>query len=229
MKPEPQSARSDEVRESVETCRGEADFDEKRRAVLTLLDFSPEEPTVTGGNGDEYGIVGVLLRLLDLPDRALMDVIMIVMGETLASGSAAVEAVGGEIGVNMARYWQADDAFFELLRDKEVLTRIVAEVAGEPVAAANAGEKGKTLKRIVRDHLDGAAGRPKVEGWVPKWMAFPPSAYTTRGGIGSVKAAALVAAARADNEPDPAGPGTVLALPAPNTPESQAEPEALAA
>src|SRR3546814_1387963 len=70
------------------------------------------------------------------------------MGETLASGSAAVEAVGLHIGVDMARYWQADEAFFSLLRDKEVLTRVVAEVAGEEVAAANAGEKAKTMKRI---------------------------------------------------------------------------------
>src|SRR5690606_29553866 len=119
-----QTARNDAVRESVETCKGETDFDEKRRAVLALLGFSPEEPTVTGGNGDPYGLVGVFLRLLDLPDRAVMDVVMIVIGETLAAGSAAVEAVGGEIGVDMTRYWQADDAFFECLRDKEVLTRI---------------------------------------------------------------------------------------------------------
>src|SRR3546814_4036286 len=85
----------------------------------------------------------------------------------------------------MASYWQADDAFFELLRDKEVLTRIVAEVAGETVATANAKEPGKVLKRIVRDHLDGSNGRTKVEAWVPKWMAFPPSAYTARGSVGS--------------------------------------------
>jgi ParB family chromosome partitioning protein len=221
VKPEPQTARSDEVRESVETCRGEADFDEKRRAVLALLGFSPDEPTVTGGNGDDYGLAGVFLRLLDLPDRAVMDVIVIVIGETLAAGSAAVEAVGMTIGVDMARYWQADDAFFELLRDKEVLTRIVAEVAGETVAAANAKEKGKTLKRIVADHLAGGNGRAKVENWVPRWMAFPPSAYTTRGGVGTVKAHAKVEAARRiDDEPDPTAPGAVLALPAP-APENQ--------
>src|SRR3569623_1572096 len=187
VKPEPQTARSDEVRESVETCRGEVDFDEKRRAVLALLDFSAEEPSVTGGNGDDYGLAGVFLRLLDLPDRAVMDVIVIVMGETLAAGSAAVEAVGMTIGIDMARYWQADEAFIELLRDKEVMTRIVAEVAGETVAAANAKEKGKTLKGIVADHLAGENGRAKVEKWVPRWMAFPPSAYTTRGGVGTVK------------------------------------------
>src|SRR3546814_16580705 len=99
-----------------------------------------------------------------------MDVIVIVIGETLESGSAAVEAVGSEIAVDMARCWQADDAFFECLRDKEVLTRIVAEVAGEPVAKANATETGKGLKGIIRDRLDGTNGRPKVDGWVPKWM-----------------------------------------------------------
>src|SRR3546814_17077556 len=90
-----------------------------------------------------------------------MDVIVIVIGETLESGSAAVEAVGTEIGVDMARIWSADDAFFECLRDKEVLSRIVAEVAGETVASATAKAPGKVLKRIVRDHPDGRTGRIK--------------------------------------------------------------------
>ena len=218
---EEQASRNEAVRESVETCKGETEFDTKRRAVLDLLGFSPEEPTVTGGNGDGHGLAGIFLRLLDLPDRAVMDVIMIVIGETLAAGSAAVEAVGAEIGVDMASYWQADDAFFECLRDREVLTAIVAEVAGEEVAAANAKEKSATLKHIVRDHLDGANGRAKVDGWVPRWMAFPPSAYTARGGVGTVAAHARVQAAHADNEPGPAGPGASTALPAP----AEAEPE----
>ncbi|WP_077148892.1 ParB/RepB/Spo0J family partition protein [Sphingopyxis sp. KK2] len=200
---EPQTARNDAVRESVELCKGESDFDQHRRAVLALLGFSAEEPTVTGGNGDEFGLVELFLRLLDLPDRAVMDVITVVIGETLASGSAAVEAAGLEIGVGMAQYWQADDAFFECLRDREVLSALVDEVAGEEVAAANGQEKAKTLKQIVRDHLDGANGRPKVEAWVPKWMAFPPAAYTARGGVGTVAAHARVQAARADQQPEP--------------------------
>jgi len=87
---------------------------------------------VTGGNGDGYGLAGVFLRPLDLPDRAVMDVIAIVIGEALAAGSAAVEAAGSHIGIDMAHWWQADAVFFELIRDKEVLGRIVAEVAGEP-------------------------------------------------------------------------------------------------
>ncbi|QPI72220.1 ParB/RepB/Spo0J family partition protein [Sphingobium sp. Cam5-1] len=223
VKPEPQRTSNDEVRESIDNSRAEATFDEHRRAVLAVLGFSPEEPTVTGGNGDDYGVVGVFQRLLDLPDMVVMDVIAIVMGETLASGSAAVEAVGMEIGVDMTRYWQADDAFFELIRDREVLTRIVTEVAGESVASANRQEKTKTQKRIVRDHLDGTNGRDRRENWVPRWMAFPPTAYTARGGVGTVSAHAKAQAAReverrtpGDDDPDPSAPGTVMALPDPD-------------
>jgi len=202
VSPEPQTTRNDEVRESLETSRAETVFDERRRAVLAVLDFSPEEPTVTGGNGDDYGVAGIFLRLIELPDPVIMEIITVIMGETLASGSAAVAAVGLAVGVDMADWWQADAAFFELIRDREVLSRIVAEVAGETVATANAGEKTKTLKRIVRDHLDGADGRTKVERWVPKWLGFPASAYTDRGGVGTVTAHAKVEAARTP-EPDP--------------------------
>src|SRR3546814_2183369 len=70
VKPEPQTCRNEAARESVETCRAEAEFDAKRRAVLALLGFSAEEPTVTGGNGDGTGLAGLFLRLLDLPDIA---------------------------------------------------------------------------------------------------------------------------------------------------------------
>jgi len=215
VRPEPQATRNDEVRESVETSRGEAVFDERRRAVLDLLGFSAEEPTVTGGNGDDYGVAGLFLRLIELPDPAVMEVIAVVIGETLAAGSAAVEAVGSEIGIDMADWWQADDALFGLIRDRELLGRMVADVAGEKVASGNAGEKAKTLKRIIGDHLEGRDGRPKVERWVPCWMQFPPSAYTTRGGVGSVAAHAKVVAAR-----------DVRAAP---DPDEQAEPFAEAA
>jgi ParB family chromosome partitioning protein len=49
------------------------------------------------------------------------------MGETLASGSAAVEAVGLHVGVDMTSWWSADDAVFSILRDRDGLLHIVAE------------------------------------------------------------------------------------------------------
>ncbi len=199
---EPQLARSDAIAESVETCRGETVFDAKRRRMLAVLGFDPEAPTIRGGHGG-HGVVGVFLALLDLPDAKLMDVIAVLMGETLAAGSAAVEAVGSELGVRMADWWQADTAFLELVRDREVLAHIVADVAGPTVADANASETGKTMRRIVADHLAGAGGRAKVEHWVPRWMAFPPTAYTARGGVGTVAMRAEVEAALAAHAPEP--------------------------
>jgi ParB family chromosome partitioning protein len=180
--PELQSTQNDAVRESLETCRGETMFDERRRAVLAVLGFSPEEPTVVGGAGRGDGVADIFARLIELPDTVIMEVLTIVMGETLASGSAAVGVLGLQIGVDMADWWQADTAFFDLIRDREVLVRIVGDVAGETVATANADEKTKALKRIVADHLNGADDRRKVERWVPRWLAFPAAGYTARGG-----------------------------------------------
>lgn len=169
---------------------------------------------MTGGNGDDYGVAGLFLRLLKLSDAAMLGLIPIVMGETLMAGTAAVEAVGTTLGIQMADWWEADTAFFDLIRDREVLTRIVAEVAGDRVAEANGAEKAKTLKTIIRAHLDGEDGRQKVERWVPRWMRFAPSAYTERGGVGTVRAASKVEAAQATVD-DQQRSAAILALPAP--------------
>ncbi|APL96003.1 hypothetical protein AI27_09440 [Sphingomonas sp. BHC-A] len=56
----------------------------------------------------------------------------------------------------------------------------------------------------ITDHLAGNDGRKQVERWVPRWMAFPPSAYTARGGVATVTAHAKVMAARNQAaQPDP--------------------------
>jgi ParB family chromosome partitioning protein len=196
VQPDPRTVRNDIIAESTENAVSEANFDAVRRRILGLLGFSAEEPHVTGGNGDDYGVAGLFLRLLPLGDSDVLDIVAVVMGETLSSGSAAVEAVGAQIGVDMADYWEADAAFFELLRDREVLGLLVADVVDPQTASANAGEKAKVLKDIIRDALNGTNGRDKKARWVPRWMAFPPSAYTQRGGVGTVVAHAKVEAAR---------------------------------
>ncbi len=216
--PEPQSVRSDAVAASVATARGEAVFDAKRHAVLGLLGFDPEAATVTGGHGDAFGLAGLFYRLVELPDPCVMEVVAVVMGEALASGSAVVDAAGLQLGLDMADWWQADTAFLDLIRDREVLLAILTEVAGEAVATANAGETGKALKAIIRDCLEGTGGRAKVERWVPRWMAFPPAAYTARGGVGTVRTAALAASAAtsaaatadAPEDPDPTAPAGAI-------------------
>lgn len=184
---ERQRAHNDIIAESVENSASEATFDAMRRAVLAMLGFDPDTPTVVDGYGGDHGLPGLFLRLMTLPDEAVLDVLAIVMGETLAAGSEIIELLGVQLGINMANVWQADDALLDLVRDRDVIGRIVAEVAGEEVAAANACASAKVQRQIVRDCLAGTGGRSKVNGWVPRWMAFPPSAYTERGGVGTVE------------------------------------------
>lgn len=200
---EDQRASSDAIAESVENCASEARFDEKRRAVLALLGFDPETPIVTRGYDGEHGIAGLFARLLQLPDPALFDVAAIVMGETLEVGSMLVEVLGPLLGTDMAKVWQADDALLDLVRDREVIGCVLADVAGDTVASANEAATGKVKRGIVRDCLTGANGRAKVEGWVPKWMAFPPAAYTARGGVPTIARADKMANLSITPEPLP--------------------------
>ncbi|WP_448661507.1 ParB/RepB/Spo0J family partition protein [Sphingomonas sp. CJ20] len=200
---EAQRAASDAIAESVESSASEAAFDEKRRAVLAGLGFDPETPTVTGGYDGEHGLAGLFARLIQLPDPAVLDVAAIVMGETLEAGSALIEMLGSMLGTDMAKVWQADDALLDMIRDREVLQLVLEDVAGESVAQANEAATGKVKRKIVRDCLTGENGRAKVEGWVPKWMAFPPATYTERGGVATVSRAATVAELAASPEPEP--------------------------
>lgn len=189
---EPQRAQSDAIAESVETCASEAAFDAKRRAMLAVLDFDAECPTITGGYDGDNGIAGLFARLLQLHDSAVLEVLAVVMAETLTAGSELIEVLGPLLGTDMAKVWQADDALLDSIRDREVLGAVLADVAGEAVASENERATGKIKRQIVRDCLTGANGRAKVEGWVPRWMAFPASAYTGRGGVPTVDRSARV-------------------------------------
>lgn len=224
-----QRSRNEAVTESIETSLAETAFDERRRAVLGVLGFDAERDTVTSGRYSGSHIVPLVTRLLDLPDAVVMEVLAVVMAETLASGSELIETLGVHLSVDMARYWTADAAFYELLRDREIQNAILAEVGGEAVASANASEKGKVVKGVIADCLTGCNGRAKREAWVPRWMAFPPSAYTTRGGVATVAAAnrsVWLAESEEPLDPDPAAAGGAAA---PEVPEEEVEDVRLAA
>ena len=190
-----QRATTDAITESVEISPSEGRFDAKRRAILAMLAFDPEAPTVTGGNGYNEGLTQLFVRLTALSDTDVLAVLAIVVGETLDPHSDIVDALGIGLGVDMAAVWQADAAFVDALRDREVLLGMIGEVAGPAVAEANANEPVRTLRTILRDCVDGTGGRTKVEGWVPRWLAFPATAYTGRGGVGSVTRSARAVAA----------------------------------
>ncbi len=181
---------ADAVAESVENRASEALFDAERRKLLGILGYDPETPTIAQGGGSLTEVFG---KLLALNDATVMAVLAVVMGETLDARCDLVDALGLHLGIDMAEVWQADDVLLASIRDREVLDCLLAEVAGERVASGNASETGKVKRQIIRDCLDGANGRRKVDGWVPRWLRFPASGYTDRGGIGSVRRTASAA------------------------------------
>jgi hypothetical protein len=65
----------------------------------------------------------------------------------------------------LATAWQADEALLDSIRGGEEIARIIAEVAGDAVASANAGESVKVQRQVVRDCLAGTNERAKIEGW----------------------------------------------------------------
>ena len=203
---ERQRAASDAIAESVEVSASEAAFDAKRREVLGLLGFDPETPTVVGGYDGDHGVAGLFVRLAAMSDEAVMGILPVIIGETLAVSSAEVDMLGQLLGTDMRACWQDDAVLPELIRDKQLLTAIVGEVVGADVAEANAAATAKVQRAILVDCLTGSNGREKIEGWLPKWFAFPPTGYTERGGIGCVERseqiAPLFVPAEAEDEPE---------------------------
>ncbi|MGX9182127.1 hypothetical protein [Mesorhizobium sp. BHbdii] len=180
---EPQRAANETVAASVAASRAEAAFAGKRCEVLTLLGSPDEDGAVAGGNSDEFALASIFARLLSLSDDDVLRVLAFVMAETLAAGSALIEALGNHLNVNVGAYWQPDESFFDLLRDREVANAMLADVGGKLVADGDVAEKVKTQKTIIRDFLCGDNGRQKVDGWLPRWMKFPVESYTDRGGF----------------------------------------------
>jgi ParB family transcriptional regulator, chromosome partitioning protein len=172
VKRDPQTTRNPAIRASIENSTAEAAFAAEEQAVFALLGWTRED------DEEEVFVVrrqtaDVFAHLLTLNDSDVLRIAAFFMARSLQAGSDVVEDVGARLNADARAYWQPDDAFFDLIRDRATVNALVAEVAGEAVAKANVAEKAKTQKQIVRDCLAGANGRPKVEGWLPGWLNFP--------------------------------------------------------
>jgi ParB family chromosome partitioning protein len=177
VKPDPQRADKEEIAASITASKAQTAFEAARNAILQLLDMEASyQGTVTRGNGDPHWGATVFARLLALPDEAVLKVLTVVMAETLTAGSALVEAAGVVVKPGVARWWTADDTFLDLVRDRVAVNGLLCEVAGKAVADANVSETAKVQRKIVHDCLTGE-GRERTEGWVPRYMAFPPRHY----------------------------------------------------
>lgn len=180
---DPQRADSDAIRASLASSTAEAGFAEERKHVRSLLGIEDEADTPIVPRQHDFGLSRntdeVFARLMAMDDKDVMRVLAFVMAETLGAHGNAVETLGAQFGTDMRQWWQPDEAFFDLLRDKDAINAMVREVAGDNTADAHVASTAKVQKKIVIDCLKGE-GRTKVDGWLPRYMQFPEAGYTSR-------------------------------------------------
>ena len=146
-----------------------------------------DAPIVAQGN--DMNIADMLAKLMELSDKDVLRILAVVMAETLASGTALIDALGQRLAVDVAKHWQPDDTFFALVRDREAVGGMLAEVIGAREADSYLTATGTKKKEIIRMALTGT-GRAKVEGWLPRYMRFRQGKYTERTLGARVRAAA---------------------------------------
>ena len=122
----------------------------------------------------------VFLKLLPLPDDEVMGILAFAVAETLSCGSELVETAGAHLGTDMAEYWTPDDTFLDLLRDKEAINAMLAEIGGKTVAKGNLTATAKVQKGIIHDFIHGENSRKARPDWQPRYMGFPMQGYTKR-------------------------------------------------
>jgi ParB family chromosome partitioning protein len=172
VKRDAQTTRKPAIRDSIEANAAQAAFAAEEHGVYALLGWTPDQDT-DEVHTDRYNTADVFTHIATLDDSEVMRIAAFFMAASLQTGSDVVEEAGKRLAVDARAWWQPDDAFFELVRDRATVNAIVADVAGEVIAKSNVTEKAKTQKQIVRDCLAGANGRTKVTGWLPGWLAFP--------------------------------------------------------
>ncbi len=162
-------------------------FQVRRTGIAELLGEPAESESILRRHGDHDETVAAFRQLLELADSDVMQIAALVMAEALQPGTPVIDVLGVHFEVDMAAVWQADDAFFELVRDREVVNAMMTDVAGPATAAMYVSETSKRQKEIIRDYMTGSNGRPQVDSWLPRWMTFPAAHYTERGGLKAVE------------------------------------------
>lgn len=182
---DPQKAAQESIRESLTASKAETAFAEERRAVAALLglDEEGEAPHSIASHLPPYqaqeALPDLFARLLELSEPEVQRILAFLMAETLQAGGEIVETLGALLLVDMADWWQPDETFFVLLRDKQAINGMVAELAGKDTATAHCTATATVQKGILKDCLSGTR-QPRVTNWLPGYMSFPMRGYTGR-------------------------------------------------
>lgn len=185
MRPHAPRAVKDTTLASVEAGAAVAEMGAARERAEAL--FEALGAPVPRRNGDAYHLCETFAALLAMSDAEVMQVAALAMAQTLDSGGLAVEAVLHACSTDLGAYWQPDEAFFDLLRDKRVINALVASIGSPSVAESCVADTAKAQKTVLANRLAGA-GCPPNPGWRPGWMQVPPTRHVDGGACGPADA-----------------------------------------
>lgn len=148
---------------------------EKLKAAKALLGkcAKTDDDRLVSHSWERDRTVAIYERLKQLSLKEVLDILAVVVAETLAVGTKLIDAVGTDLCVDVAKDWSATPEFLGLIRDKDVLGAMLAEVAGKEVAKEHVTATGKVKREAIQTAIAGKT-------WAPRWMAFPQARYTKR-------------------------------------------------
>lgn len=176
---EPQRPVTSAIGDAIALLPSQAAFAERRQEAAKRLGLDAAAAAIVRHDHDGERTATVYARLMDLSDADVMRFLAVVMAETLAAGSTLIDTLGAALKVDMAAHWQPDETFFALVKDRETVSSMLAEVIGTTAANSYLTETGTKKKSIIRKALDGN-GRTKVDDWTPRYLRFPQATYTAR-------------------------------------------------
>jgi len=127
-------------------------------------------------SADAYHLCETFAALLAMSDAEVMQVMALAMVETLESGGPVVEAVLHACAADPAGFWKPDDAFFDLLRDKRVITAFIADAVSPETAREAEDATAKAQKAQLAEALV-ARDTSLNSAWMPGWMQVPPARH----------------------------------------------------
>ena len=179
VKSEPQQPATTAIGDAIHALPSQTVFAERQNEAAALLGLDEAVAAIVRQDSDGQRTATIFERLIDRSDADVMQILAVVMAETLAAGSTVIDTLGTTLKVDMAAHWQPDETFFALVKDREAVSAMLAEVIGTTAANSYLTETGTKKKLIIRKALTGD-GRTKVETWTPSYLQFPQAAYTAR-------------------------------------------------
>ena len=182
---EPEEGRADkkDIGESVASSKAARSFAEATKAARHGIGSEQDDDAsfliVRHAYPSSEDLADLFQRLLAMDDQAVMGLLTHAMAESLAAHHPLVDLLGAMFATDMREWWTPDQVFFDLLRDKEALGGMIAELAGKDAANAHLASTAKVQKKIITDCLDGTR-KAEIENWLPAYMAFPGKGYTGR-------------------------------------------------